>query len=68
LARAAVAISAVRNRIWLRDMVELMGDLFDARTMRAQILTRTADAQEMPHQDLASTLRRSARLNLVGGC
>ena len=65
--QAAVASLAVRNRISRRDTVELMAELFGARICAGsvdQILTRTAGALELPHQDLVRALRRSGRLNV----
>ena len=65
--QAAVASLAVRNRISRRDTVELMAELFGARICAGsvdQILTRTAGALELPHQDLVRGLRRSGRLNV----
>jgi transposase len=49
--QAAVASLAVRNRISRRDTVELMAELFGARSCAGsvdQILTRTAGALELP--------------------
>jgi transposase len=65
--QAAVATLAVRNRVSRRDTVELMSELFGARISAGsvdQILTRTADALELPHQDLIAALRRAGRLNM----
>ena len=65
--QAAVATLAVRNRISRRDTVELCSELFGARVSTGsvdQILTRAADALELPHQELIRALRRSGRLNM----
>jgi transposase len=65
--QAAVATLAVRNRVSRRDTVELCSELFGARVSTGsvdQILTRAADALELPHQELIRALRRSGRLNM----
>jgi transposase len=65
--QAAVAALAVRNRVSRRDTVELMAELFGARISAGsvdQVLTRTADALELPHEQLLAALRRSGRLNM----
>lgn len=65
--QAAVAALAVRNRVSRRDTVELMAELFGARISTGsvdQILTRTADALELPHQELVRAMRRAGRLNM----
>ena len=65
--QAAVATLAVRNRVSRRDTVELMAELFGARISAGsvdQILTRTADALELPHQELVRAMRRAGRLNI----
>ena len=65
--QAAVAALAVRNRISRRDTVELISELFGARISTGsvdQILTRAADALELPHQQLVAALRQSGRLNM----
>jgi transposase len=64
---AAVATLAVRNRVSRRDTVELCSELFGARISAGSvdaILSRTADALELPHQQLVGALRRSGRLNM----
>jgi transposase len=58
--QAAVATLAIRNRVSRRDTVELMAELFGARICSGsidQILTRAADALELPHQELLAALR-----------
>lgn len=65
--QAAIATLAIRNRISRRDTVELCGELFGARISTGavdQILTRAADALELPHEQLVIALRRSGRLNM----
>ena len=65
--QAAIATLAVRNRISRRDTVELCCELFGARISVGsvdQILARTADALELPHQQLVDALRRTSRLNM----
>jgi transposase len=65
--QAAVATLAVRNRVSRRDTVELCSELFGARISAGSvdaILSRTADALELPHQQLVGALRRSGRLNI----
>lgn len=65
--QAAVATLAVRNRVSRRDTVELCQELFGARLSIGsvdQVLTRAADALELPHQELLRALRRSGRLNM----
>jgi len=65
--QAAIATLAVRNRISRRDTVELCRELFGARISTGsvdQVLTRAADALELPHQELVRALRRSGRLNI----
>jgi transposase len=65
--QAAIATLAVRNRISRRDTVELCCELFGARISVGsvdQILARTADALELPHQQLVDALRRASRLNM----
>jgi transposase len=65
--QAAIATLAIRNRVSRRDTVELMAELFGARVSTGsidQILTRTADALELPHLELLRALRRAARLNM----
>lgn len=65
--QAAVAALAVRNRVSRRDTVELMSELFGARISIGsvdQILSRAADALELPHQDLLRAIRRAGRLNM----
>ena len=65
--QAAVATLAVRNRVSRRDTVELCEELFDARVSTGtveRILTRTADALELPYLELVRALRRSGRLNI----
>ncbi|MGA8353463.1 MAG: IS66 family transposase [Solirubrobacteraceae bacterium] len=65
--QAAVATLAVRNRVSRRDTVELCSELFGARISAGSvdaILTRAADALEVPHQELVGALRRSGRLNV----
>jgi transposase len=65
--QAAIATLAVRNRISRRDTVELCSELFGARISVGsidQVLTRAADALEVPHEELAGALRRSGRLNM----
>jgi transposase len=65
--QAAVATLAVRNRISRRDTVELCAELFGARIATGSveaILTRTADALELPHEELVRAIRRSGRLNM----
>lgn len=65
--QAAVAALAVRNRISRRDTVELMSELFGARICAGsvdQVLTRAADALELPHEHLLGALRRAGRLNM----
>jgi transposase len=65
--QAAVATLAVRNRISRRDTVELMAELFGARISSGsvdQILTRAADALELPVEHLLGALRRAGRVNM----
>jgi transposase len=65
--QAAVATLAVRNRVSRRDTVELCSELFGARISAGSvdaILSRTADALELPHRQLVGALRRSGRLNM----
>jgi transposase len=65
--QAAVGTLTVRNRISRRDTVELFQELFGARISTGsvdQILTRTGDALEVPHQELARALRRAGRLSM----
>lgn len=65
--QAAVATLAVRNRVSRRDTVELLAELFGARISTGsvdRILSRTADALELPHQQLVAALRRAGRLNM----
>jgi transposase len=65
--QAAIATLAVRNRISRRDTVELCSELFGARICVGsvdQMLARTADALELPHQQLVYALRRASRLNM----
>lgn len=65
--QAAVATLAVRNRVSRRDTVELCEELFGARVSTGtveRILTRAADALELPYFELIRALRRSGRLNI----
>ena len=65
--QAAVATLAVRNRVSRRDTVELCSELFGARISAGSvdaILTRAADALELPHEHLVGALRRAGRLNM----
>ena len=65
--QAAVATLAVRNRISRRDSVELCAELFGARISAGsadQILTRAADALELPQEHLLDALRRAGRINM----
>lgn len=65
--QAAVAALAVRNRVSRRDTVELMRELFGARISTGSvdaILARTADALELPYQELGRALRRAGRVNV----
>jgi transposase len=65
--QAAVAALAIRNRVSRRDTVELCQELFGARISTGSveaILTRTADALELPHQQLIRALRHAGRLNM----
>lgn len=65
--QAAVATLAVRNRVSRRDSIELFSELFGARISVGsvdQILTRAADALELPHTELVRALRRAGRLNI----
>ena len=58
---------AVRNRVSRRDTVELMAELFGARISTGSveaILTRTADALQLPHNELVKAMRRAGRLNM----
>jgi transposase len=64
--QAAIATLAVRNRVSRRDTVELCEELFGARISIGsvdQILTRTADALELPYAHLVSKLRAAKHLN-----
>lgn len=64
---AAVATLSVRNRVSRGDAVELIEELFGARlspgTVDA-ILTRTARALAVPHDDLLGRLRGAQALNM----
>jgi transposase len=65
--QAAAATLAVRNRVSRRDTVELMGELFGTRISVGsvdQILTRAADALELPHERLIGAMRRAGRLHM----
>jgi transposase len=64
--QAAVSTLAVRNRVSRRDTVELCEELFGARISIGsvdQILTRTADALELPYAQLVSKLTAARHLN-----
>jgi transposase len=64
--QAAIAALAVRNRVSRRDTVELCEELFGARINIGsvdQILTRTADALELPYAQLVARLRAAKHLN-----
>jgi transposase len=65
--QAAVATLAVRNRVSRRDAVELCCELFGARISTGsvdQILTRAADALELPYLELTRKLHRAGHLNV----
>jgi hypothetical protein len=65
--QAAVAALAIRNRVSWRDTVQLMAELFGARisTSSAEaILTCTADALELPHDELVRSMRSAGRPNM----
>jgi transposase len=65
--QAAVATLAVRNRVSRRDTVELCEELFGARISTGAVdavLARTAEALELPYNELVRALRRSGRLNI----
>lgn len=65
--QAAVATLAVRNRISRRDTVEVCEELFGARICAGSvdaILTRAADALELPYADLRRRLRGAGPLNV----
>jgi transposase len=64
--QAAIATLAIRNRVSRRDSVELCEELFGARISIGsvdQILTRTADALELPYAQLITKLRAAKHLN-----
>jgi transposase len=64
--QAAIATLAVRNRVSRRDTVELCEELSGARISIGsvdQILTRTADALELPYAQLVARLRAAQHLN-----
>ncbi len=65
--QATVATLAVRNRLSRRDTVELVEQLFQARTSVGTvdaILARTADALEEPYEDLLARVRDAGALNM----